>query len=520
VTALQGDEVVTGPPAHRAATEALTESERRTLAYASAVGREFDFPLLALALGRSEEELAEEMERLVERGHLRERPGGERFAFVHDEMRVQTYQSLTESRRRVVHRRLGEAMEKRYPDPPPEVLPELGRHFFLGKVPDRSIAYNRRAAEAARLADRPEQAAHHLERALADLRALPGTHEDEEVALEMQVGDLYYSLGDMGLADEHYTRGIARARGHDRRLKARLLLSRAEVARDNDDFPGARQFAREARALFEEAEDFAGLGSVHRILGRVHFHRGTYLEGIEEEMVAFEFLRRAADERLLGRWCTDVANLFSMLGPDYLEEASRFYRRAIERLVRVEDWSEVARAHANFAVLVGDARPGDALEHLERSREFAEKAHESRWKAWSLFLSVEYRLAVGQVEEAERENEQAKRLLEHLVDPMGHQQVTINSGLLYERRGRWEEAESAYRSALAQAERLGLRAEAAECEYHLAKLWFKTGDLRRAREVLDQADRAGLAQLKPSLREPLRQLRRSMEDAERSAGVR
>ena len=54
-------------------------------------------------------------------------------------MRAAIYQSLTASRLRVLHRKVAEAMEHLHPEIPDEVVSELGRHYFLGKVPAEGV---------------------------------------------------------------------------------------------------------------------------------------------------------------------------------------------------------------------------------------------------------------------------------------------------------------------------------------------------------------------------------------------
>jgi hypothetical protein len=79
---------------------------------------------------------------------------------------------LTESRLRVLHRKIAEVMERREPNPSPQVLSELGRHYFLGKVPAKSYEFNRRAAANARAAGDTDVAILHHERASVDLGAM------------------------------------------------------------------------------------------------------------------------------------------------------------------------------------------------------------------------------------------------------------------------------------------------------------------------------------------------------------
>jgi tetratricopeptide (TPR) repeat protein len=504
-----------GTGAERPLLPPLSTEEMRVLAYASAIGREFDFALLGAAMDAPDEALAEQLERMTHLGVLRERPGGDRFAFVQDEVRARVYQGLTASRLRVIHRKVAEAMERLYPEPPPEIVPELGRHYFLGKVPEKSHLYNRRAAEVARHNDAPEEAAHHLERAWIDLRALPGERPGEEAELAEELGTLYYSLGDVRAADRMFQEGLEKAKEPARR--ARLYLARAEVARDDLDGEAGHAAARKAEVLFQEIGDTVGLASVHRVLGRISFHRGEYREALDQAMLALDLLQHVADSRTLGRLCIDLGNAFSMLGPEVREDGADWYRRAIARLTESGDWSEVARAYLNLATLVGQTNPIDGLESLEKGREFAERAHEPRWAGWGLAMGVEMRLQLGQVEEAERDNQAARRLLERATDALGLQQVQTNSGLIAERRGQWEDAEAAYHSSIALAEQAGLAAEAAQSEFYLARLLFKTRDIAAARAAYDRAAAANLPALNPPSARPFAELGRQLEAARREA---
>ncbi|MCI4330915.1 MAG: hypothetical protein L3K19_03600 [Thermoplasmata archaeon] len=496
----------------------LSSDQLRTLAYASAIGREFDFRLLVTAMDQDEELLAEQLERLTHLGILRERVGGDRFGFTQDETRARIYQSLTASRLRVLHRKIAEAMERLYPSPPPEILPELGRHFFLGKVPEKSYEYNRQAAQLARQDDQPEAAAHHLERARIDLRSLPGNQTATEATLDAELGDLYYSMGDARSADRIYGEGLQLAVPEDARLRARLLLARAEIARGDLNAARAVVGAREARELFSLTGDLSGIASVHRILGRVALQRGAYREALDEGMTALDLLQQSDDPRVLGRLCIDIGDAFSHLDPEVRDEAVLWFQRAIERLTAVSDWVEVARAYLHLGEFIGESQPGDGLEHLARAREHAERGHEARWAAWALLTGVDLRLALGEVEEAERDNEQARRLLGRGDDPLARLRAEVNNGQIAERRGQWEEAEASYQKARDQAKNLELAAEGAAVQFHLARLWLKTRDLPRAREAYQSAVHARLPTLIPSLAGAFAELGRQISSASEVAG--
>ena len=489
----------------------LGPEQHRILAYASAIGPEFEFRLLATSMGVEEELLAERVEALVHAGILVERAGGEWFSFLEEEFRARVYRSLTESRLRVLHRKIAEALERLHPEPSPEVLAELGRHYFLGKVPKKSYVFNQRAAATAQAADEPEDAANHLERVLLDLAALGEDRRREQAEVAEALGELYYSIGNFPAADRAFGEAIERVGSGETRIRARLLLARAEVARENLDVDAAFQGALAAQKLFEEADDHLGIAQTYRLLGRLEFQRGAYREALDESMRALDELGTVRDLRFLGRLSIDIGNSFALLGPDVRSVAIEWYERAVDRLREAGDWAELARAYHNLGVTVGETNPLDGLEYLEKARAAGERAHDIRSAGRAYLSGVEMRLTLGQFEEAERDNEQAGRLLGRLSDDLGLEQVAMNRGLIAEKRGQWEDAEHAYLLASQMCERLRLPADRAEVQYYLARLRHKTRDLEGAREAYRISTELGLPQARPHLAAGFAELGRRLE---------
>ena len=350
------------PPAE-GSNPPLSPEQHRILAYASAIGSEFDFALLLGAMGLDEEVLAEEIERLVHLKILSERAGGERFAFAEEEFRARIYRSLTESRLRVLHRKIAEVLERMYPHPTLPVLTELGRHYFLGKVPAKSYEYNRRAAEAARAAGESQVAADLLERVLLDLASLPGDRLGERAEVAETLGDLYYSLNNFRSADLRFTEALERLGTGSPRVRARLLLSRAEVARESLDLDTAVTRGTEALRLFEGVDDRLGRSQTHRLLGRVAWLRGAYWDSLEECIRALDLIDESDDPRLLGSLSIDLGNAFALLGSEVRDVAIAWYERAIARLDHPGDRGELARAYYNLGTTVGEVSAQDALEY-------------------------------------------------------------------------------------------------------------------------------------------------------------
>src|SRR5208283_4589125 len=164
----------------------------------------------------------------------------------------------------------------------------------------------------------------------------------------------------------------------------------------------------------------------------------------------------------------------------------------------------------NWGVTLGETRPQDGLEYLEKAQEAAERVHDSREAGRALAAGAEMRLALGQIEDAERDNEQVGRALEHNPDELGLGWVELNRGLIAERRGLWDEAERAYEQAVDMYRRFQLPADEAEAAFYLARLRFKTRDMEGARRAFAIASDLGLAKLRPHLATQFRELAQQM----------
>jgi tetratricopeptide (TPR) repeat protein len=417
---------------------------------------------------------------------------------------------MIESRLRVMHLKIAQTLERREPTPSDTAVAELGRHYVLGKVPQKAWEYNRRAGETALHAHQLDAALHALERARRDLRLLPGNHTPQLARIDEQVGDIQRTRGNPDAAEESYVAALGGLPVKDRQARARVLLARATMARESARPSAAEGLGQEALEIATESGDLRGQAAAHRIRGRMAYEEGDYTTALDEAMVALDLLQRTEDKFALGECCTDIALAFSVMGPEVSDDAIRWYRRAVEILEGTEARYAYFRALANLGVALGRADPMEALEILAKARDAAQRIASPQGVARSLLLGIEFHLALGRIEAAERDFAQARRSIERIVDPRGVQLLSQSRGLLSERRGQWDEAAEAYRDAAERAGQLGLKAVAGECEFRLARLLFKTRDIPGARAALQRAEARNLARLRPSLVPALEELGRQL----------
>ena len=488
----------------------FSEEERKALLHASVIGKSFRFQLLYQCLGGDEEKLVGMVESLTHSGILKDR-GSEVYEFSNEELWKAAYGFLSESRRRILHRKVAEAYEKLYPNPPPDVIPEMGRQFYLAKVHDKSLLYNRYAATQATNAFYPEVAIFYLERALEDIAALSGTHRLEEADVLRELGDLYYATGDTVRADQQYGESISRLPEEETTLRALVLLSRADALREMDQMEAVRSYCNEAIQILAKAGHKKGLAMAHHILSREATKRCDFEMGRKEIEATLALLDPEKDAREVGRCYIDLGNAYAINYNDADQARSiECYHKAMETLEPLHDYKELFRVHNNIASAMALDDPRGALEELKKAREYAEKSKSRRDVGWTLFNGVEMLVVLGEMERAAQDNEAAYRILFPMNDPYAMQQIVNNRGIIAQHRKDYREAEKFYLEAGRMAEKLQYPDVQVEAHLRLASLYADEGRSDEARKELSSMEVVGADKLVYSLKSVHEDLKRRL----------
>ena len=164
--------------------ERFGERSRGLLAIASVIGREFDFSLLQVASGLDEADAAEEVEALVRRRALR--VVGERFDFVHDQVREVVYGQLLPPRRALLHAMVVRAIERLLGGRLREHVERLAYHAFRGEMWEKAVAYGQQAGSIAAERSASAQAGMCFDQALQALARRPENRETLTQAIELR----------------------------------------------------------------------------------------------------------------------------------------------------------------------------------------------------------------------------------------------------------------------------------------------------------------------------------------------
>lgn len=463
----------------------------------AAIGREFSYELLAKVADLPEEQLKDELYRLVDSGLLMSRRSTAIlvYAFKHALVRDAAYSSLLKKRQVSLHARIARILVEDFPETG-ESQPELlAHHFEAARNIENAVHYIVKAAELSAKRSGFVEAISQLKRALSLLDTQPGSRS--RLRQELQV---YLALGGINAeyrgfsateCGEAYTAALAlcrelgdapeifsvlsgigsfeitRARFQECRGLAEECLSRAAQQRSNPpfvmghrllggtlfltgEFASARKHLEEALRIYEQDETpYRGTQALY-----VQDHRSTALCYLALTLTILGYLDsgvRAAENGL--SHSRSLGNLHSI-------NFSLCYLAAVHH-IRRDSRAALGRATESF--------------ELAREQGFA------TWIGTSQMIRGESLVSNGECEEGLKEITSGMKA-HRGIEATTYQPFGISlfvKGLVA--AGRLDEALGALAQALAISERTGER-------FYLAELWRLKGEVLARKGNPQQAE--------------------------------
>lgn len=472
----------------------LAENARRVIYLAAVIGREFDFELVQRAAGMSDDETLDALGALRAVGLIHALQGG-RFTFDHSLTMQVTQQEMGDARRKLLHRRVAEALVEIHAARLDAVAGAIVQHFVEADQLERAAAYAWRAGNfAANVAAWGEAAA------LYEL-ALQGERDDHVRAkILAALGDAQFHQAAFARATESYRRGLELARAS----RDFALMEQALLALTMSLFPQARyaEAIVYARALQQTGPA--------ELSGAAEFAWGTALAVESAHPVEAEAHLRAADEffaQPLG-YTTQVTparrkyQLAAVLGQRGDSAAAvAAYREALE-IVQTDamqlDITRTIMLYNNLGYhlhLLGDL--SQAAEMVRAGMRFAQEKGSLSHLPYLLSTSGEIALAQKDLDAAETFFRQGLALAEKIPIPERIAGITANLGLVAQARGQNERARQLLSSALERADAVGNGHLSVRIRIWLARLVPPAQArtyVRQARRIAEANGYAGLLQ--------------------------
>ncbi|MFO8110427.1 MAG: tetratricopeptide repeat protein, partial [Thermoplasmata archaeon] len=470
--------------------ERLDKDEKKVLMYASVIGPEFDFKILEKAINIPVYGLLDIVENLESRGIINEMTESEKemFRFNHIQTRLIIYSNLGKSRRRVLHRLVGNAIEEVYENNLEEYVFALSRHFYQGRKYDKVYDYSLKAGEKSLSRYAIENAIDYFQKARESLQNIHVESSDEkDIALLRRIGSLAYDLSDWDTAQDTFREvlKIAKKRKY-RKLEAKSLWYMGSVSKEIQKFSEGKKYYNRALKISEKIQDMEGIAESHQGLGHIHWREGEFEEAIEHFKTAVDMSKKADAKSILALTYVDMGNTYAHMGE--IGTAIEHYLKAIPTLKENKSWVELARAHNNL----GDQhmKKGEwdkAIENFDKTVEYGKKVGNKKHISWGYHNKAESLANKGDTKKASIYVKRSESILEKLNDLVGLSMVYRVRGIINRVDQNYDKALEFMRDALDVIADVDVPFVKAEIKYNIALTYLDKGDKEKAKIYFEDA---------------------------------
>jgi class 3 adenylate cyclase/tetratricopeptide (TPR) repeat protein len=522
--------------------DALPAAEKRLLEEAAVIGHDVPFALLHSICRLKEDRLRGLLDHLqaAEFLYAIELFPDLQYTFKHSLTHDVTYSGVLHERRRDIHARVVDAIEKLYVDRLGEHVERLAHHTVQSGLEEKAVHYLRQAGGKTAARSALSDARSWFEQALSVLDALPQSRSALEQAFEIRL-ELRRVLRQLGegramLDQLRMAEALAERLEDDRRLgQVYALMTSVHSTLDELDQAlatgnGALEIAERlgdlrlrivATSHLEQAyyyrgeykltvesafnnlkalpaawvhENF-GMAALPSVFRRAHLimslaELGRFAEAARYEAEAIR-LTEPSEHLFTVGWVHFAASVFHLLKGDWAKAVSR-----------VEDWIAILRTrniamhHLPWAVAASAwalAQIGEASEALNRARE-GERLLERQamsgivaHSSWAHGAVSRACLLLGRVDDARYLADRAVEFSRRQPGFRAHALRLLGDTAIYPDRFDAKSAAAHYREALAIARLHGMRPLIAHCHLGLGKLYQRIGETELARNALTTA---------------------------------
>jgi len=324
--------------------EQLSPSARELVNVAAVIGRAFTYTVLKQVSGADEDVLVQALDEMWERRIIREQ-GTDGYDFSHDKLREGAYADLSRARRRLLHRRVADAIEQLFGSSLDSHLMDLAYHFYEGGAWKQAWEYGQRAGEQAQAMYAPRAAIEQFTRALdsAQKGAIP-----IPTLLHRLRGQAYQTLGDFEQArlDYETTLQLARDAG-DRQSEWQALMDLGFLWSERD-YEQAGTWYHQAIELARTLNDPKLEAHSLNRMGNWHLNLEQPLEALRYQRQALTIFQQLSDQHGIAQ-TLDLLGMTSYLGGD-LVQGTAYYKQAIALLRQLDDRHGLTSSLATLAL--------------------------------------------------------------------------------------------------------------------------------------------------------------------------
>ncbi|MEE9150935.1 MAG: tetratricopeptide repeat protein [Thermoplasmata archaeon] len=471
--------------------DGLDEETKAILGYASVIGNQFTFEALYRILNVSEEELIDSIDALIATNIIHEdrTTREERYRFDHTQIREVIYNSMSRSRRRLMHKKIGYIIEELNKNRLDEVAYNLAHHFYEGKDTEKSLTYAILAGEKATSAFAPEDALSYYKMALEALERLEDTRKNKEKRINLlkRLGEISFNISEWMWALEYYKKAIMLCEDIDNNTdRAESLGKIGYVHNRMGNWKMAAKNLVKSLEIYKTLDDAFGIADAHRGLGYIHWRLGEYDDAIKHYHECIQVSMEIGDMHTIALAFIELGNVHIETGD--IDKAIEYYNKSLTKLEPIGDNSEMARAYNNLGdSYLKSGRYNEAIEYFKKCEEMGKRIGRRDIVGWSLFNSGEAYALKGDADKALECAEESLDILTTVGDKLGLQACYKIFGIAYGLKEEWEKALENFNACVKMGKKTNVPYIQAEVHYYFGKMFKSKGEKEKAKEQLNKA---------------------------------
>jgi DNA-binding CsgD family transcriptional regulator/Tfp pilus assembly protein PilF len=276
-------------------TAYLSEDAKRLLSLAAMAGRRFNVTLLQEVMRCDETHLLALLKEVMG-AQLVIEEAADQFAFRHALTQQAIADALLVRERRLLHRMLGETIEKLYATPPmlDAHLEELAHHYYEAEAWSKALDYTQRVGEKALGLYAAQAAIENFTRALSALKHLSSALSSQIYLLR---GQAYETLGEFERALSDYEQALELARAVENSEMEWESMTALGFLWTGHDYERAGMWFRQALALAEKLGNPTMHARSLNRLGNWLMNTGRIQEALEMHQEALRLFEARADRK-------------------------------------------------------------------------------------------------------------------------------------------------------------------------------------------------------------------------------
>ena len=387
----------------------LSDAARGFVELAATIGREFTLDLLTGVSNADADSAVRALDELWHKRIVREH-GANSYDFTHDRLREVAYGEISAPQRRLLHRRVAQALEALHAEDLDTVSGQIASHYERAGMIEQALPYYQRAAAVARRVYASEDAINLLLRSLELIEQLPASskRDKQELSLQLALAPLYRVT--RGWTTPELERALDRAMAlcdtlGDDAQRAQTLYGLQSVYVVQAKLEKVQLVSEEIHTLYQHSlgSPLPPVSGMMLAGARLHLGRITEANDQFAEMIAqhnpdqllsyresqgWDFASQARAWQAHALWC---------LG--YPQQALQRGREAIKFAQDLDQPFNQALVSAYLALLQQlCADETVAREHAEQALAFASKYQAPYYRVWATIL-VSYAQALEQLDE-------------------------------------------------------------------------------------------------------------------------